>query len=32
MGISRLFYGKYGDRINLEHFMIYSSFYVFYPI
>ena len=25
MGISRLFYGKYGDRINLEHFMIYSS-------
>lgn len=26
MGISRLFYGKYGDRINLEHFMIYSSF------
>lgn len=26
MGISRLFYGKYGDRINLEYFMIYSSF------
>lgn len=26
MGISRLFYGKYGDRINLEHFMIYSIF------
>lgn len=26
MGISRLFYDKYGDRINLEHFMIYSSF------
>lgn len=25
MGASRLFYGKYGDRINLEHFMIYSS-------
>ena len=21
MGISRLFYGKYGDRINLEHFI-----------
>ena len=26
MGISRLFYGKYGELINLEHFMIYSSF------
>ena len=26
MGISRLFYGKYGDRINLERFMIHSSF------
>lgn len=25
MGTSRLFYGKYGDRIHLEHFMIYSS-------
>ncbi|MDO4324574.1 MAG: MFS transporter [bacterium] len=25
MGISRLFYGKYGDRIHLERFMIYSS-------
>ena len=25
MGLSRLFYGKYGDRINLDHFMIYSS-------
>lgn len=25
MGTSRLFYGKYGDRINLERFMIYSS-------
>ncbi len=25
MGASRLFYGKYGDRINLERFMIYSS-------
>ena len=25
MGMSRLFYGKYGDRIHLEHFMIYSS-------
>lgn len=24
MGASRLFYGKYGDRIHLEHFMIYS--------
>ena len=24
MGTSRLFYGKYGDRINLDHFMIYS--------
>ena len=25
MGTSRLFYGKYGDRINLERFMICSS-------
>lgn len=25
MGASRLFYGKYGDRIHLERFMIYSS-------
>ena len=25
MGLSRLFYGKYGDRINLDRFMIYSS-------
>lgn len=25
MGSSRLFYGKYGDRIHLDHFMIYSS-------
>lgn len=25
MGISRLFYGKYGNRINLNHFMIYST-------
>lgn len=25
MGTSRAFYGKYGDRINLERFMIYSS-------
>ena len=24
MGTSRLFYDKYGDRINLDHFMIYS--------
>lgn len=24
MGASRLFYGKYGDRIHLERFMIYS--------
>lgn len=24
MGLSRLFYGKYGDRIHLEHFMMYS--------
>lgn len=24
MGLSRLFYGKYGDRIHLDHFMIYS--------
>ena len=25
MGISRLFYGKYGNRINLDHFMVYST-------
>lgn len=25
MGVSRLFYGKYGDRIHLERFMFYSS-------
>lgn len=25
MGMSRFFYGKYGDRINLDRFMIYSS-------
>lgn len=25
MGLARLFYGKYGDRINLERFMIYST-------
>lgn len=25
MGTSRLFYGKYGDRIRLERFMVYSS-------
>ncbi len=25
MGTSRLFYGRYGERIHLEHFMIYSS-------
>lgn len=25
MGMSRLFYGKYGDRIHLERFMVYSS-------
>jgi fucose permease len=25
MGTSRLFYGKYGEHINLERFMIYSS-------
>ncbi|MDO4340036.1 MAG: MFS transporter [Eubacteriales bacterium] len=24
MGLSRLFYGKYGDRIHLERFMVYS--------
>lgn len=24
MGLSRAFYGKYGDRIHLEHFMVYS--------
>ncbi len=24
MGTSRAFYGKYGDRIHLDHFMIYS--------
>ena len=26
MGMSRLFYGKYGERIHLERFMVYSSF------
>ncbi|MDE7232046.1 MAG: MFS transporter [Lachnospiraceae bacterium] len=25
MGTSRLFYGKYGDKIDLDRFMIYSS-------
>ncbi len=25
MGTSRVFYGKYGDRIHLERFMVYSS-------
>lgn len=25
MGTSRAFYGKYGDRINLDRFMVYSS-------
>ncbi|WP_160687682.1 MFS transporter [Clostridium sp. C2-6-12] len=25
MGISRVFYGKYGDRIDLDQFMIFSS-------
>lgn len=25
MGISRVFYGKYGDRIDLDRFMIFSS-------
>ncbi|MCI8372708.1 MAG: MFS transporter [Lachnospiraceae bacterium] len=25
MGLSRAFYGKYGERINLDRFMIYSS-------
>ncbi len=25
MGASRAFYGKYGDRINLDRFMVYSS-------
>lgn len=25
MGTARAFYGKYGDRINLDHFMIWSS-------
>lgn len=25
MGISRLFYGKYGEKINLDRFMTYSS-------
>lgn len=24
MGLSRAFYGKYGDRIHLDHFMVYS--------
>lgn len=26
MGLSRLFYGRYGDRIDLERFMVYSCF------
>lgn len=25
MGFSRIFYGKYGDRINLERFMLFSA-------
>lgn len=25
MGTARVFYGKYGDRIHLDHFMIWSS-------
>lgn len=25
MGISRVFYGKYGEKINLKRFMLYSS-------
>ena len=25
MGLSRIFYGKYGDKIHLDKFMIYSS-------
>lgn len=25
MGSSRAFYGKFGDKINLEHFMQYSA-------
>ena len=25
MGTSRLFYGRYGERIHLDHFMVYSS-------
>ena len=25
MGLSRAFYGKYGDRIHLDRFMVYSS-------
>lgn len=25
MGTSRLFYGRYGEHIHLEHFMVYSS-------
>ncbi|BCK00017.1 MFS transporter [Anaerocolumna chitinilytica] len=25
MGIARVFYGKYGDKINLKRFMLYSS-------
>lgn len=25
MGVSRLFYGKYGDRIDLDRFMLFSS-------
>ncbi len=26
MGLSRLFYGRYGDRIHLDRFMVYSCF------
>ena len=26
MGLSRLFYGRYGERIDLERFMVYSCF------
>lgn len=26
MGLSRLFYGRYGDRIHLNRFMVYSCF------
>ena len=25
MGISRVYYGKYGSKINLDRFMMYSS-------